>query len=1112
MTCRRPSAGGGFETAGSLATRVAVTCRRPSAGGGFVTARSSAVMPQTSEALVVRLLVHCIGLTAAAALGAPPAVAQDLPDAAHGLRAEAAALGASPAAAQEPDARETGTAAMVARLGAIAAAEGRTNPYAGSVRARALASLTPPAAPPDRLRYRSEIARHLLYAGRSGEAAAAFDDVLREARDTPSVSRTFVSAVRQLLALSHLRAAMQRNCVSGPAAARCSVPVGREAVHPDDGAARRAIDEYARILGDPPDESTALAAQWLLNLAYMTVGEYPFHVPERWLVPPGAFGAEYDVGRFPDVAGRLGIDVAGRKGGSVMDDFDGDGRLDVVASSAGLFPVADGENPNQLRYFRNEGDGTFSDRTTEAGLDGLVSGLHVVQADYDNDGFLDLLVLRGAWLDAAHPNSLLRNNGDGTFSDVTEAAGLLMPAPTQAAAWGDYDNDGRVDLFIGNETRGGAEDSSDASLYPSRLFRNNGDGTFTDVAPAAGVDVVGFVKGAAWGDYDNDGRLDLYVTQIRPDQPNRLFRNEGPGADGAWSFRDAAAEAGVEGPPVSFPTWFFDYDNDGWEDIFVSGFSGGLADVVLERLGRPHRGQLPRLYRNDRDGTFTDVTRAAGLDRIMVGMGSNFGDFDNDGFLDLYLGTGDPDYRMLIPNLAFRNAAGERFLDVTASGGFGHLQKGHGVSFGDIDADGDQDLYHVSGGAFEGDTFPNALYLNPGHGNRWLTLRLEGAVSNRAAIGARIRVVAVTPDGDREVHVTVGSGGSFGGSSLQQEIGLGAASEIRTVAVTWPATGETDVYTGVGLDRAYRVREGAAALTPVALDPLDLRAPAGGPDSGSAERGDHRARGLDAAAVGDWPEALARFRQALASAPDDPMLNWYLGMALRLSGGDGEAAAAYLAEAARLEPALTTRAHLTIGAVREESGRREEAIGHFALAASEAAAGGEAHFRLAEALRRSGRAEAALGRYEQVSDRREARFGEVLALAELGRWREAHDRLAAGTERHPWEPAFPLALARLLAAAPDDALRDGARALALAQALAENVRTTAVAETVAMAHAELGRFATAVEWQRLAMSVAAEAGQPAAVQRMSANLAAYLRGEPCRTPWQDGELEQASAP
>ena len=1027
-----------------------------------------------------------------------------------GLAVAALALVAIQGAAGQEEAGGSGTAAMVARLEAMATAAAQTNPYAGSMRARALSAVAPPVALPDLLRYRSEIARYLLYAGRSEEAAAALEGILGETTADPSISPTFVSAVRQLLALSHLRVAMQGNCVSGPAAARCSVPVNRDAVHPDEGAARRAIEEYARVLGDSPDESTALAAQWLLNLAYMMVGEYPFHVPERWLIPPEAFRAEHDVGRFPDVAGRLGLDDAGRKGGSVMDDFDNDGRLDVVASSAGLFAVAEGENANQLRYFRNAGDGTFTDRTTEAGLDGLVSGLHVTHADYDNDGFLDLLVLRGAWLDTGHPNSLLRNNGDGTFTDVTEAAGLLMPAPTQAAAWGDYDNDGWVDLFIGNESRvppGAGAAAGAGSVHPSRLFRNDRDGTFTDVAAEAGVAVVGFVKGVVWGDYDNDGRLDLYVTRLRPDEPNLLFHNEGPGPAGAWTFRNAAAEAGVEGPPVSFPTWFFDYDNDGWEDLFVSGFSGGLADVVLERLGQPHQGQLPRLYRNDRDGTFTDVTAAMGLDRIMVGMGSNFGDLDNDGFLDMYLGTGDPDYRMLIPNLMFRNAGGERFQDVTSSGGFGHLQKGHGVSFGDVDADGDQDLYHVSGGAFEGDTFPNALYLNPGHGNRWLTLRLEGAASNRAAIGARIRVIAVTPDGDREVHVTVGAGGSFGGSSLQQEIGLGAATAVRRVAVTWPATGETDAYANVALDRAYRVREGDAALTPVALAPIDLGLDAGGSVSPGADPRDDRTRGLDAAAVGDWPEALARFRQALAPAPGDPMLNWYLGMTLHLSGGDPETALAYLAEAARLDPALTARVQLTIGAVREAAGRVEEAIGHYTLAASEASGGGEAHFRLAEALRRSGRAAASLAYYEQVPDRRDARFGEVLALVKLGRYREARDRLLAGVDRHPWEPAFAIALARLLAAAPDDAIRDGPRALAMAQALAENLRTTAVAETMAMAHAELGQFTEAVRWQRLASSVAAGAGQAAAAQRMGANLARYLRGEPSRTPWQDDELE-----
>ena len=649
-------------------------------------------------------------------------------------------------------------------------------------------------------------------------------------------------------------------------------------------------------------------------------------------------------------------------------------------------------------------------------------------------------------------------------------------------------------------------ESEEGTAYPGNLFRNNRDGTFTDVAFEAGVAVVGFVKGAVWGDYDNDGRLDLYVTLLRADQPNRLFHNEGRGPDGTWSFRDVAAEAGVQGPAVSFPTWFFDYDNDGWQDLFVSGFSGGLADVVLERLGQPHGGQLPRMYRNNRDGTFSDVTVATRLDRIMVGMGSNFGDLDNDGFLDMYLGTGDPDYRMLVPNLMFRNAGGVFFQDVTSSGGFGHLQKGHGVSFGDIDGDGDQDLYHVLGGAFEGDTFPNALYLNPGHGNNWITLRLEGVTSNRMAIGARIRITAATPAGEREIHVTVGSGGSFGGSSLQQEIGLGDATAVRTLQIAWPASGRAATYRNVGINRTYRVREGDASLTPVAVEPLGLDETAVAipeTDRGAAEA--HRKRALDAAVVGDWPVATSQLRRALALVPEDPTLHVQLGMAVKLAGGEPDLAIGHLGDALRLDPRIG-RARFAIGSLLEASGRPIEAVDYFRWAAEDGPGGGEAAYRLAQLLRGLGRFEASLPYYERTIERSDARFGLALALVQLRRFGEAREWLSAGLNLHPWEPAFPLALARLLAAAPDHTVRDGRRALELVQALAENVRTTAVAETMAMAHAELGQFAEAVQWQRLAMSVATDAGQVEAVRRMSANLSLYLRGEPCRTPWHAAEL------
>ena len=671
-----------------------------------------------------------------------------------GLVAWGIVTSAPPAAGQAPSSpRAPSTERMAERLEAIARDSALANPYESWVKVQALRGLTPRPTLTDQLGHRAQLATWLLNAGSSHEAAREAQGILRDAQANPGVmSPTFMNGVREFLAISYLRIDAQENCVRAWATQRCSLPISREAIHPNQDGSRRAIEHYTQILANPPDDLTALSAQWLLNIAYMTLGEHPSQVPQRWRIPAEAFRSAYDITPFPDVAPRLGLDIIGRAGGSVMDDFDGDGDLDIMASSVGL--------RDQLRAVRNNGDGTFTDVTLEAGLEGIVGGLNLVQADYNNDGFLDLLVLRGGWLNEGHPNSLLRNNGDGTFADVTEEAGLLAPSPTQTAAWGDY---------------------------------------------------------------DNDGRLDLYVSHHLAQQPNQLFHNEGPTETGTWRFRDVAADARVEGPPVSFPTWFFDYDNDGWLDLFVTGFSGTFGEIVLEHLGRPHRSQLPRLYRNNGDGTFADVTRAARVDTILMAMGSNYGDLDNDGFLDFYVGTGDFDYRVLIPNRMFRNANGEFFQDVTASGGFGHLQKGHGVAFGDIDADGDQDIYHVVGGAYEGDTFQNALFLNPGHGNSWITLRLQCVASNRAAIGARIRMRVATPTGDRDIHATVSSGGTFGGSSLQQEIGLGRATAIRTLVITWPATGQTDVYADMGLNRAYRIREGDPTPTPLTLDPLDLQ-------------------------------------------------------------------------------------------------------------------------------------------------------------------------------------------------------------------------------------------------------------------------------------------------
>ncbi len=734
------------------------------------------------------------------------------------VAAVAAAILATEPVRAEPGAafQAPGTKRMADMLKALAEeADAQRNPYLNTRRVELLRKAVESAANPGtEMSRRIDLARELIFAGHCEEGLQELETVRQRmagvGQALPERAERFI---RELEVIANLRLGELENCCARHTVDSCFVPIKGKGIHSIERGSRSAIELLLRSLNEDGD----LLDRWLLNLACMTLGEYPEKVPPQWLIPPASFASDYDIGRFYDVAIPTGLDVVGLAGGAVMEDLDGDETLDILSSSWDL--------SDEVRYFRNNADGTFTERTEQAGLTGITGGLNMIHADYKNDGFADVLILRGAWLldEGCHPNSLLRNNGDGTFEDVTEAAGVLSFHPTQAAAWGDYDNDGHVDLFIGNESRRTGGD------HPCELYRNNGDGTFTESAAEVGLAYVGFVKGAVFGDYDNDRYPDLYLS-VNGGQ-NVLFHNNGPspGSNGAaaWSFTDVTESAGVGEPLYSFPTWFFDYDNDGWLDIIVFGYqlvSG--RDVIAAMLGQPHGDALlPRLYHNDGNGTFSDVTEAVGLSTPILAMGANFGDLDNDGFLDFYAGTGEPDYRTVIPNLMFRNAGNGTFQDVTTSGGFGNVQKGHGIAFGDLDHDGDQDIYADLGGAFEGDVYQNLLFRNPGHGNHWITLRLRGVRTNRAAIGARIHVRVATEGGDRDIHLVAGTGGSFGSSSLQQEIGLGAATAIRSVEITWPVTGERQVVTGVSLDGIFEVTEGRPEAVRVEQRPFALPDP-----------------------------------------------------------------------------------------------------------------------------------------------------------------------------------------------------------------------------------------------------------------------------------------------
>ncbi len=681
------------------------------------------------------------------------------------------------------------------------------NPFRNREQAAILNGLRTQATDSERLlQIRIRLAWQYLDSGDADAALKEYDAIQRFMVDNnvPAGERKEVEWLT-FKAVCYLRMGENENCVANHNADSCIFPIHGGGVHKLERGSRGAVAVLTELLEKYPG---CLRARWLLNIAAMTLGDYPEKVPQKWLLEPALFASDYDIRRFPDIAADVGLDVHGLSGGVVLEDFDNDGFLDIMVSSWGL--------NDQLRLFHNNGDGTFTERTEEAGLTGLTGGLNLVHCDYNNDGFMDVMVLRGAWMgsEGHYPLSLLRNNGDFTFTDVTQEAGLLRLRPSHSAAWFDYNGDGWLDVFVVNETK-------DGDRVACELYRNNGDGTFTECAAQNGVDFVGFYKAAVTADFNNDGRPDLFLSRL--DGPRVLLRNDGPaGADTSpsapWRFTDVTDAAGITGPPESFTCWFFDYDNDGWPDLLVTGYLiQDVGDIAAEYLGLPFAGQRTKLYRNNGDGTFTDVSRECGLDRLILAMGANFGDLDNDGWLDCYFGTGNPDLSTLIPNRMFRNDGGRRFQDVTTSGGFGQLQKGHGVAFGDINNSGTQDIYCVIGGAVEGDHFQNQLYANPGHGNNWLKLKLEGVRTNRAAFGARVKVVVGEGGAERAIHRIVGTGGSFGSTTVRQEIGLGRADVIRRVEIFWPVTGMTQVVVGLEVNECYHIREGTAAAERIAL-------------------------------------------------------------------------------------------------------------------------------------------------------------------------------------------------------------------------------------------------------------------------------------------------------
>ena len=448
-----------------------------------------------------------------------------------------------------------------------------------------------------------------------------------------SVPAQVVNEIHFRLGLAWLRLGETQNCVLNPNADHCILPIRPGGFHTLPEGSRQAIPYFQAVLDNTAaEERLHLSARWLLNIAYMTLGQYPEGVPLAHQIPPKAFESQAAFPRWVNVAPALGLDTFSLSGGAVADDFDGDGYLDFFVSTSDL--------TGQLRFFRNGGDGTFADRTEAANLNGLLGGLNLVQADYDNDGHLDLL---------------------------------------------------------------------------------------------------------------------------------------------------------------------------------VAAYSATVADIAAAHLGHPVSVEQARLYRGDGQGGFADVSQDRHFAQPAKPMGANFGDVDHDGFLDVYLGTGDTDYAELMPNVLYWNQGGQRFADVTFASGLGHLQKGHGVVFADVDHDGDVDLFEQMGGAYRGDGFADVLYENPGFGHGWLAVEVVGVESNRSGIGTQLRVDVVDRGQRRSLYRWVGSGGSFGGNPLRQYVGLGSAERVVQLVVFWPQSGSEQVFDEVPVNAIIQVTEGRDQLEILAL-------------------------------------------------------------------------------------------------------------------------------------------------------------------------------------------------------------------------------------------------------------------------------------------------------
>ena len=530
----------------------------------------------------------------------------------------------------------------------------------------------------------------------------------------------------------------------------------------------------------------------------------------KFYVPPASV-------QFNDITGPSGITfkhalspekkyiAESMSGGVALFDHDNDGYLDIFFVNSLTVELVKANKKTRSALYRNNRDGTFSDVTDKAGVGDVGWGMGCAVGDFNNDGFDDLYVT------SIGPDHLFKNNGNGTFTDVTQKAGVSDPRFSTGAAFLDYDNDGRLDLFVTNyvdfdtnhlptfgegptcQFKGVPVQCGPRGLPGAgdSLFHNNGDGTFTDVSKKAGVaDSRGYYGlGVVGSDFDGDGWIDIFVAN--DSTPNFLYHNNGNGTFSEIGFESGTAldkngnEQGCMGVTLG------DYDHDGLLDLFITNFDD----------------EYNVLYHNAGRGSFVDVSYESGVAMISlpyVGWGTKFFDYDNDGWLDLFIANGHAypqrdRYRQR--KLLHRNNRDGTFSEVAAQVGSALMEEraSRGTAFGDIDNDGDVDIV-----VNDLDGAPQLLRNDGGNKNNWILVKLIGTKTNRNGIGAKVKIVS----GDLIQVDEVRSGGSYiSQNDLRLHFGLEKRTSVDQIQVRWPS-GAVDTLTNVSVNKIVTVKEG----------------------------------------------------------------------------------------------------------------------------------------------------------------------------------------------------------------------------------------------------------------------------------------------------------------